>query len=303
MLRIGPYSAWVVVDDAGLETHCTEASHNSITTSVTGWISSEAGKRFSVYWHNAVRDVALEAIILIDGVECNRHVMLTAHDFPDRPDIVWVSCTRTSKSTRRDFIFSITQVTDDDEYSPSIDYTKLVVITLELWRLRVNRVVRQQLLHDCYEVPTKESQILHEQTKRGGTHQVRFGEEYNVSRPTVDMVDGQKMDRAPYASFSFKYRPRGSSKFCLHYNWQLVNISLDMLLAQGVIAQRIVRPLPISRLPSTTAPTAQVFTISYYLCYEFYEPTILFSESTKITKGNCCCVYHIDAKRSCYAIV
>ncbi|KAJ3923692.1 hypothetical protein F5877DRAFT_30952 [Lentinula edodes] len=212
MLRIGPYSAWVVVDGAGLETHCVEASHQSRTTSTSGWISSEAGKKFSVYWSNAVRDVDLEATVSIDGVECNRHVMLAASNFPHRPDTVRVSYTRTSEFARRDFFFSVIQVVDDDEYLPSVDYTKFGVITLELWRLRVNRVVRQQLQYDPPKIPMLEFQVLPEQTKKGGTHHVRFGKEYSASRPIVDMVDGQKLDKAPYMSFSFKYRPRGLSE-------------------------------------------------------------------------------------------
>ncbi|KAF8827141.1 hypothetical protein HHX47_DHR5001121 [Lentinula edodes] len=232
MLRIGPYSAWVVVDGAGLETHCVEASHQSRTTSTSGWISSEAGKKFSVYWSNAVRDVDLEATVSIDGVECNRHVMLAASNFPHRPDTVRVSYTRTSEFARRDFFFSVIQVVDDDEYLPSVDYTKFGVITLELWRLRVNRVVRQQLQYDPPKIPMLEFQVLPEQTKKGGTHHVRFGKEYSASRPIVDMVDGQKLDKAPYMSFSFKYRPR------------------DILLAQGVIAPRIDCPVPTNRLLS-----------------------------------------------------
>ncbi|KAJ3984247.1 hypothetical protein F5890DRAFT_1518235 [Lentinula detonsa] len=230
---------FVFVDGVGLETHCAEASHSICTASTSGWISSEAGKKFSVYWHNAERDITLEAVVSIDGVECNRHVMLAAKDFPDRPDTVRVSYTRTSESTRRDFIFSVIKLTDDDEWLPLVDYTKFGVITLELWRLRVNRVVRQQLQHDCYKPLILEPQVLHEQTKRSGIHHVRFGEEYNVSRPTVDMVDGQKMDRVPYASFLFRYRPR------------------DMLLAQGVIAPRSIHQVPITRLLSDDAPPTE----------------------------------------------
>ncbi|KAJ3843086.1 hypothetical protein F5878DRAFT_721733 [Lentinula raphanica] len=237
MLRIGPYSAWIAVDGAArcLETHCAEARYGGSTASASGWIPSEAGKKFSIYWHNAKRDIALEAVVSIDGVECNRHVMLAASDdFRDRPDTVRVSYTRTSEATRRDFIFSVIQLTDDDEWLPLVDYTKFGVITLELWRLQVNRVVRQQLQHDSYAPVVLESQVLHEQTKRGGTHHVRFGNEYRASRPTVDMVDAQKLDRTPYVSFSFRYKP------------------YDILLAQGVIPPRVVRPqaIPITSLLS-----------------------------------------------------
>jgi hypothetical protein len=62
-------------------------------------------------WHNAVRDVVLEAVVSIDGIECNRHVMRDARSLPDQADTVRVSYTRTSDFTRRDFFFSVVQVT------------------------------------------------------------------------------------------------------------------------------------------------------------------------------------------------
>ncbi|KAE9402051.1 hypothetical protein BT96DRAFT_570405 [Gymnopus androsaceus JB14] len=230
MLSLGPYSAWISVDGVGLDTHCAVSSRNGNSTNAAGYISSEAGKSFSVFWHNAIRDVALEAIITIDGVECSRHVMLPAQGFPDKPDTLRVSYTRTSDYTRRDLVFSEIQVTDDDDHLSTVDYTKFGVIILDLWRLHINRVVRQPLQHE-YSSTTLESQVLHERSKKGGTHHVKFGEEYNVPLPTVDMVDGHKMDTRPYVSFTFRYRPR------------------DILLAQGIIP----RPL----VPASTTRTGQ----------------------------------------------
>ncbi|KAF9065767.1 hypothetical protein BDP27DRAFT_1297974 [Rhodocollybia butyracea] len=219
MLQIGPYSAWLVVDGARLETHSTVAYHNRITTSAVGWVSSEAGKKFSVLWHNAVRDIALEAVVSIDGIECNRHIMLDAFEFPDKADTVRVSYTRTSEYTRRDFLFSVVQVTDDDEYLSTVDHSKFGTITLDLWRLQVKRVARQTLVHEHqYRLP--EPQVVHERSKMGGRHHVKFGEEYQSPLPTVDMVDARRMDRDPYVSFTFKYRPQ------------------DMLRAQGVIERQ-----------------------------------------------------------------
>ncbi|KAF5388975.1 hypothetical protein D9757_005064 [Collybiopsis confluens] len=212
MLHAGPYSTWIVVDGTRLDTHSPIVYHNSRTNSsrVSGWITSEAGKKFSLSWHNATRGVALEAVVWIDGVECSRHVMLPACDFPDRPDTVRVSNTRTSEINRRDFLFSAVQVTDSDEYASSAG--NVGAITLDLWRLHINRVVHRPLLHRLNGSSTMlEPQIVHERSKMDGMHHVRLGEEYSTPLPMVDMVDGERMDSDPYVSFTFNYRPRAPS--------------------------------------------------------------------------------------------
>ncbi|KIK61850.1 hypothetical protein GYMLUDRAFT_224106 [Collybiopsis luxurians FD-317 M1] len=208
MLRIGPYSAWIVVDGARLETHNPVLSRKNNFTTASGWIPSEAGKKFSLHWHNAVRDVALEAVVSIDGVECNRHVMLPASEFPDKSDTFRISYTRTSESTRRDFVFSVIQVTDDEEHSTfATDISKFGVINLDLWRIHIKRVVRCPLPREC-KYPALKPQVVHERSKMDGMHHVKSGEEYKVPLSTVDMVDGEKMDKAPYVSFKFRYKPR-----------------------------------------------------------------------------------------------
>lgn len=68
-------------------------------------------------WHNASRHVALEAVISIDGVTCNRHVMLDGYNYPEKPDAFGISYARTSDYTRRDFVFSAIQVTGVLPYS------------------------------------------------------------------------------------------------------------------------------------------------------------------------------------------
>ncbi|KAF5389019.1 hypothetical protein D9757_005143 [Collybiopsis confluens] len=206
MLCMGPYLAWIVVDDSPAETYNKSTAHSSDTATASGWISSKAGKKFSVLWRNLSREIAVEAVISIDGVECNRHIMLNRHDFPDRPDTLRVAHTRISDSACRDFIFADIQATRYKPFPPAADYNSSEpgVIQLDLWGVQTKRIVRRPLLLD-YNTPLLQP---HERAKNGRKHSVTFGDEYSVPLPTVDMVDGARLDTAPFVSFIFRYKPR-----------------------------------------------------------------------------------------------
>jgi hypothetical protein len=127
--------------------------------------------------------------------------------YPDKPSAIGVSFARTSDYTQRDFMFSTIEVTDDDAYLHTLEQSfNFGTITLELWRLRVANVVTKPMHHQ-YGSPVLEHQIVHERSKKAGTHHVRYGEEYSSPNPVVDMVTSQKIDQAPYVSFTFRYRP------------------------------------------------------------------------------------------------
>lgn len=119
--------------------------------------------------------------------------MLDAHNYPNRPNAVGVFYARTSDYTRRDFMFSTIEVTgnifppprlgvtchstllhlDDDEYLHTLGRTyQFGTITLDLWRLYVVDVVSKPLEHQ-YGGPVLESQIVHERSKKAGTHHVK----------------------------------------------------------------------------------------------------------------------------------
>ncbi|KAK0211703.1 hypothetical protein IW262DRAFT_354715 [Armillaria fumosa] len=219
MLQLGPYSAWVAFDGCDRQTYATEASQCG--RCVSGWIASERDKKFSVNWHNALRDIPLEGVVSIDGVVCSTHVMLDKSTRPLAPDEISISYARSSDFTRRDFVFSTIQVTDEDEYLHTVDnrYT-FGVIELELWRLAVSDVATRQPLRHQYGKPSLEPQMLHERSLKGGSHHVKFGEEY-ISRPsTVDLVTGTRIDERPFVKFTFNYR------------------SMNMLIAKGIAPGR-----------------------------------------------------------------
>jgi len=114
------------------------------------------------------------------------------NSYPDKPSSVGVSYARTSDYTQRDFMFSTIDVTgeissskvcrsgllmlhmpDDDAYLHTLGQTfNFGTITLDLWRLRVTNVVTKAVQHH-YGSPVLERQIVHERSKKAGTHHVK----------------------------------------------------------------------------------------------------------------------------------
>lgn len=141
------------------------------------------------------RAFALQGSVIIDGITCDQHIMLDSLIFPDRLNSIGVSFARTSEFTQRDFMFSAIQVTgefprtrsflisgslcllfeDDDAYLDTIDQTyNFGTITLELWRLTVLGVASMPIEHQSGR-PVLESQLVHERSKKAGTHHTRQG--------------------------------------------------------------------------------------------------------------------------------
>ncbi|KAF8077569.1 hypothetical protein FPV67DRAFT_1443193 [Lyophyllum atratum] len=212
-------SAWIMMDGKIQQVYAVDTPRPN---SITCWIASESGKKFSVNWRNLSRSFPLQGTVAIDGVACDTHIMLDAPSFPDRPNAVGVSYARTSECTRRDFMFAAIEVTDDDAYLHTADQTyNFGTITLELWRLYVSNVVSKPFKHHPGN-PVLESQLVHERSKKAGTHHVKYSEEYYSPAPVVDVVTAHKWDSFPYVNFTFKYRP------------------LAMLMANGIVP----RPIP-----------------------------------------------------------
>ncbi|KAJ3576872.1 hypothetical protein NP233_g103 [Leucocoprinus birnbaumii] len=202
MLQRGPYWSWVTIDGTAVDIYDVQQSGNLTTC----WIPSEAGKKFAVNWYNSTRDIPLKASLFIDGVHCDTHIMLDARNYPDKPNGVGVSYARTSEYTRRDFVFAPIQVSDDDDLLDSIDDSRdLGVIKLQLWRIQVQQVSTRVQKHEKRR--TLEAQVVHERSKKAGSHHVQFGQEYASPAPVIDAVQAREIDAKPYLIFEFKYRP------------------------------------------------------------------------------------------------
>jgi len=202
MLQHGPYWAWVTIEGNAADVYDVQRSGNLTTC----WLPSEAGKKFAINWYNSKREIPLKAVVYIDGVLCDTHIMLDAHNFPEKPSGVGVSYARTSEYTRRDFMFAPIQVTDDDNLLDRMGAQDLGVIKLHLWRIKVVRVTTRVQEHESGR-QTLEAQLVHERSKKAGSHHVQFGQEYASRAPVIDAVQAKEIDTKPFLTFEFKYRP------------------------------------------------------------------------------------------------
>ncbi|KAF7319998.1 CxC2 domain-containing protein [Mycena kentingensis (nom. inval.)] len=129
------------------------------------------------------------------------------YGYPADPSSISVSYATTSDFTRRDFVFSRIQVTDDDAYLHTLDAPPAFgTIRLELWEVAITGIQRAPYQH-TYGNKVLEAQVIHEQSKTAGAHHVRFGGEYVVPQPAVNVVTGTKTGHAPLAIFTLNYRP------------------------------------------------------------------------------------------------
>ncbi|KAJ7706879.1 hypothetical protein B0H17DRAFT_1034722 [Mycena rosella] len=214
------FTAWVTIEGASCPVYALR--NTASARDFTCWIPSQEGKKFSVNWRNSFRDRPIYAQLSIDGVVCSTHFMLDLYAHPADADAIGVSYATTSDYTRRDFIFSAIQVTDDDAYLYTLDSPPAFgAIRLELWEADIDRIARGPFQHH-YGAAVLEDQVLHEMSKKAGAHHVKFGGEYVVPQPTVNMVTGARKGAAALATFTFNYRP------------------FDILLAGGIIP----RPVP-----------------------------------------------------------
>ncbi|KAJ7878970.1 hypothetical protein B0H14DRAFT_2710025, partial [Mycena olivaceomarginata] len=173
----------------------------------TCWIPSQEGKKFSVNWSNRFRDRPHALYCSIHG------------NHPDDADAIGISYATTSDFTRRDFVFSAIQVTDDDAYLYTLDNPPAFgTIRLELWEADIEQIVQSPYQHR-YGGQVLEGQIIHETSKKG-RRAPTFGGEYVVPQATVNMVNGTRKGAAPLATFTFNYRP------------------FDILLDGGIIPRR-----------------------------------------------------------------
>ncbi|KAJ7073811.1 hypothetical protein C8F01DRAFT_1098424 [Mycena amicta] len=204
-VSIDNFSAWVTIDGASCPTYSLRYWVEG--KEATCWIPSQDGKKFSVNWSNTYRDRPIYARLYIDGVSCSIHFMLDMWEHPEDASCIGISYATTSDYTRRDFEFSKIVVTDDEAYLHTVeDPPAFGIIRLELWEADIASIRRAPFQH-TYGSQVLESQVIHEMSKKAGSHHVRFGNEYIVSQPLVNIVAGTPTGTAALATFVFKYRP------------------------------------------------------------------------------------------------
>ncbi|KAF7357821.1 hypothetical protein MVEN_00828100 [Mycena venus] len=199
-LQANGFEAWVTIDDREVDQFKPETV--DYPSGQTSWIASELDKGFSIHWRNTDVFCQTASRIWVDGIEVAGEIILG----PNRE--ASVSGRRTSGSTMSPFKFSPLNLTDDDAFLDSGGHKDIGLIRVEIWT--VNMLGKKQYSNVA---PTEESKI-HERSKKGGTHQIKFAEE--VAQPPRSAAIIEYLERSPIVTFTFKYR------------------SLDLLRADGI---------------------------------------------------------------------
>ncbi|KAL0953201.1 hypothetical protein HGRIS_004456 [Hohenbuehelia grisea] len=196
MPTIGNFSAWITVDgESAIEYDVAQEGHNTVTC----WIPSKVGKEFVVHWKDSARLITTSGQVKIDGKGMGGKIMRQDLSPFARP--VTANMAGFAKSTTEElpFIFSNTELTDDDSYLHDSGVAELGLIELSLCRATVTK----PLIAPSYSVPSAVGKV-HERMKKGGAHSVQLGKSKPVK---CSFVQTQVLDSTPVAKFVFKYRP------------------------------------------------------------------------------------------------
>ncbi|KAJ7162068.1 hypothetical protein C8R46DRAFT_1193867 [Mycena filopes] len=163
MLHWKELSAWITVDGQGLPEYDVQISEDEKT--VTCWVPSEAGKKFSVCFKASSFSHAIEGSLTLDGNSCSS-AFLRRHSwqFPAEQDGV------TDGTTLKPFMFSALELTDDDSFlDSSSSHPDLGVIQLTIAPV-VIRPLRGPPLDISSQ--TLAELKLHERSKKLATQQI-----------------------------------------------------------------------------------------------------------------------------------
>ncbi|KDQ55297.1 hypothetical protein JAAARDRAFT_332969 [Jaapia argillacea MUCL 33604] len=240
-------SAWITVDDEPLPIFVYKGSlRRPPNTSISGWIPSEAGKRFSIHWSdNSEKRRGISSVISLNGVGKYDGPLLTPSDRDREVECEYI---RLSDRIIRYLEFTRLDTTDDPEkigYAPK----ELGRIDLKLHKLR--RVGRprkqpQPVLTTPEDLEAPEHFAVDERTKILQKDCARLGEDVvNVDRGHAFFPS--EPYPTPVAHFTFWYR------------------TMDVLQAEGKAPrssvspslERDMGPQHDPRSPSPASPTLE----------------------------------------------
>ncbi|KAJ7121337.1 hypothetical protein C8R43DRAFT_78057 [Mycena crocata] len=216
MLQWGGFSAWIEIEGhaPGEYVIDTFQDHNR-TTIVTCWITSEAGKSFSVGWRNTSFQASTAGHVFMDGNECGGRVLQAPSG----------ACARLhglqDSTSIRPFMFSPLTVTDDDAFlgDQSSRHPKLGLVELAIYPVQVLGFIPMAIA-----AKTLADIKVHERMKSSVTQQIKLAEPQTFITQTAL---ASRFVGPPLVIFSFKYR------------------QLEILQALGIVP----RPVPIQPPP------------------------------------------------------
>ncbi|KAJ6498800.1 hypothetical protein C8R45DRAFT_980019 [Mycena sanguinolenta] len=216
-MQLKEFSAWVCIDGKEVPEYNVEISEADRT--VTCWIASELGKKFSVHWKNSAYQGSTAGDLKMDGTSCGGKLMR----YPSTTSKDGVIDGQTLKP----FMFSSLQLTDDDAdlRGPGVALPDLGVIELYIYPTSVTQASHRRSAGPAANLTTLK---VHERSKKAVTQQIGLAPAERLPAPSsfaYPVRIGPDL-----VKFLFKYRP------------------LDVLRANGIA------PQPVQAKASTPAP-------------------------------------------------
>ncbi|KAJ7162060.1 hypothetical protein C8R46DRAFT_342870 [Mycena filopes] len=213
MLQFREFSAWITIDGQQTPEYAVEVSEDKRT--VTCWIASELGKRFSVDWRNSSYPHLTRGRVAVDGNYCGGKLIkpMGLPKFASKTGIRDTHCLKP-------FVFSTLELTDDDAFLGGPTHEDLGVI-----RLTISAVELIGETANPRKLALSELKV-HERSKKAVTQQITLAKPEFSQRPKVIVTT---TTIGPHlVKFLFKYRPADG----------------EVLRANGIVPQ--LKPKPSS---------------------------------------------------------
>jgi len=201
MLEHRGFAARIICDGQDLEEFAVKVEDEK---TISCYISSDVGKTFFISIKNEF-DSLVSGRCFVDGIHAEG---LYIHPTEELTSEGY----RVDEGTVKPYVFVPLMVTDDESVANPRDP---VFRDLGAIEVRIHRVTKGAPVQASRKEPSVT--VVHERSKKAGTHRVSFAEPTSATRITfytpnyIDPID------SPYAVFKFRYRPR------------------DLLKAQGII--------------------------------------------------------------------
>ncbi|KAF7376503.1 hypothetical protein MSAN_00066200 [Mycena sanguinolenta] len=196
MLQCGEFAAWVSIDGKETQEYGIEVSEDG--KSVTCWIASELGKKFSVHWQNISYKGDVSGRIHMDGTSCQSRI-LRGEKLPSATMLDGV----VNGHSVKPFVFSSLELTDDESFLDRASHQGLGLIELRIVPIRITKKTQEIYSHPF---PNAFSEVkVHERSKKAITQQITLAEPEFVAIPY--MRSRTEVIGPDLIKFSFKYRP------------------------------------------------------------------------------------------------
>ncbi|KAJ7646748.1 hypothetical protein FB45DRAFT_1019050 [Roridomyces roridus] len=193
----GSFSAWIATD--GVEVPEYHVATSADQKTVTCWIPSEMGKRFSIHWKNSSYTTHTQGDIKLDGNSFVGKILYGDEDFP-------VSAVKegvTDATMIRHFVFSSLELTDDDDLLNQAQNAENVgSIQLNIYPIEILSTNSKRRNHS-YEL---QNLTLHERSKKAITQQIKLAEPEPVRKKSNTSVSTRPTG-PDLVRFCFNYRP------------------------------------------------------------------------------------------------